>query len=224
MRVSCSTLTMMIPTENPHDPIELRADTVTRDTIDVNDGIERVMGDRDLYRRMLRRFRSDYSNGALPIREALAANDRELAHRIVHTLKGATGMLGAHRLMERSVQLEEALRTGSGGEREALASLVTEFEKTLQLLDVLLKGCPPSGVAVAVAQRALLSDSVLLERLHDLLSREDGAAIDLLEESQASLRVILGEDTLGQVSTAMKEFRYGEALEALGETAYGAGI
>lgn len=224
MRVSFSTLTTMIPRENDSDPIELRADAVTRDTIDVNDGIERVMGNRELYRRMLRRFRNDYSQGALPVREALAANDRALAHRIVHTLKGATGMLGAHRLMERAAQLEEVLRTGSGGEREALASLITEFEKTLQLLDVLLHGSPPTGMPVAVPQRALLSDAVLLERLHDLLTREDGAAMDLLEESQASLRVILGEVTLRQVSTAMKEFKYGEALEALGETAYGAGI
>ncbi len=214
----------MIPREDDSDPIELRADAVTRDTIDVNDGIERVMGNRELYRRMLRRFRKDYSQGALPVREALAVNDRALAHRIVHTLKGATGMLGAHRLMERAAQLEEVLRTGSGGEREALASLITEFEKTLQLLDVLLHGSPPPGMPVAVQQRVLLSDTVLLERLHDLLAREDGAAMDLLEESQASLRVILGEDTLRQVSTAMKEFKYGEALEALGETAYGAGI
>ena len=214
----------MIPRENLHDPIELRADPVTRDIIDVNDGIERVMGNRDLYGRMLRRFRNDYEEGALPIRAALADKDSTLAHRLVHTLKGATGMIGAHRLMERATQLEEALRTGAGGEREALASLITEFDKVLHLLDMLIDGSPPAGMAVAVQHRPLLSDAALLERLHDLLAREDGAAVDLLEESQASLRVILGDQALGHVTAAMKNFNFREALEALGETAYGAGI
>lgn len=214
----------MIPRENVHDPIELRADAVTREIIDVNDGIERVMGNRDLYGRMLRRFRDDYQDGALAIRSALAGNDKTLAHRLAHTVKGAAGMIGAHRLLDRASQLEEALRTGAGGEREALASLITEFEKVLHLLDRMIDGSPTPGIAVVAPQRTLLADSALLERLLELLSKEDGAALDLLDESNASLRVILGEATLQRVSAALKEFKYGEALGALWATAYGAGI
>jgi HPt (histidine-containing phosphotransfer) domain-containing protein len=214
----------MIPRENLHDPIELRADAVTRGIIDVNDGIERVMGNRDLYGRMLRRFRSDYQNGALSIRSALAARDTTLAHRLVHTLKGASGMIGAHRLLELASDLEETLRTGAPGERETLASLITEFDKLLHVLDVLIEGSAPSGMAMQVPQRALLADAALLERLLDLLSKRDGAAVDLLQDSQASLRVILGEVTMERVTRAMQDFDFEKALEALGETAYGAGI
>ncbi|UUZ52297.1 hypothetical protein LP419_22135 [Massilia sp. H-1] len=50
-----------------NDLIELRADPVTRDIIDVADGIERLMGNRDLYARMLRRFRREYQDATLPI-------------------------------------------------------------------------------------------------------------------------------------------------------------
>lgn len=214
----------MIPREDPHDPIELRADAVTRGIIDVNDGIERVMGNRDLYGRMLRRFRSNYQEGALAIRTALAERDSTLAHRLVHTLKGASGMIGAHRLLELASELEEVLRTGAPGEREILASLVTEFDKLLHVLDVLLEGSATPGMAVHVPQRALLADAAMLERLLDLLSKRDGAAMDLLQESQASLRVILGEATLERVTAAMQEFNFEKALAALGETAHGAGI
>jgi len=38
------------------------------------------MGNRDLYGRMLRRFRHDYQGGVLPIRTALADADTALAH------------------------------------------------------------------------------------------------------------------------------------------------
>jgi HPt (histidine-containing phosphotransfer) domain-containing protein len=203
---------------------ELRADPVTRDTIDVNDGIERVMGNRDLYARMLRRFRNDYQHGVQPIRAALDDADRLLAHRLVHTIKGASGMIGAHRLHLRACQLEESIRTGTGDERDMLASLAPEFDKVLHLLDVLLDGSPPAGVSVHVPPRPLMGDAALLGRLIELLHNGDGAAVDLLEESNASLKVILGEAMLVRVAAAVNGFRYDEALIALGETAYGSGI
>jgi HPt (histidine-containing phosphotransfer) domain-containing protein len=210
--------------ENAEASIELRADAVTRDTIDVNDGIERVMGNRDLYARMLRRFRNDYRDGALPIRTAMAQNNTQLAHRMVHTIKGAAGMIGAHRLHLRACHLEEALRTGAPGQREALASLGPEFERVLQLLDVLLDGSPPTGMPVHVPSRPLLGDAALLAHLIELLTNGDGAAVDLLDASGPSLKVILGEAILERVAAAVHGFRYQEALSALGDTAYGAGI
>ena len=214
----------MSPREDSSDTIELRADLVTRDTIDVNDGIERVMGNRELYARMLRRFRNDYQQGALPIRTALSDNDPILAHRLVHTLKGAAGMVGAHRLHARASALEEAIRTNAGDLRETLASLTPEIEKVLSLLDILLDGSPPPGVPVYVPSRPLLGDAALLARLVELLSNGDGAAVDLLEESGASLNVILGEAKLAQVAEAVRRFDFEAALDALGETACGHGI
>ena len=214
----------MRPREDSTDNIELRADLVTRDTIDVNDGIERVMGNRELYARMLRRFRSDYQQGALPIRTALSDNHRDLAHRLVHTLKGASGMIGAQRLHARASALEEAIRTDATGLRETLASFTPEMDKVLHLLDVLLDGSPPPGMPVHVPSRPLLGDAALLERLVALLSNGDGAAVDLLEDSAASLNVILGEEKLARVTAAVTRFDFGAALSALGETAYGHGI
>ncbi len=213
----------MTPREQLPPLIELRADPVTRQTIDVNDGIERVMGDRDLYGRMLRRFRNDYREGALGVRSVLAAGDKEHAHRMVHTLKGAAGMIGAHRLLERATRLEAALRLDGAGQREILASLVTEFEKVLHLLDLLLDGSPPPGMHV-MPQRTLMADAALLELLHDLVAKQDGAAVDLLAESHASLKVILGDATLARVVAALNSFDFQQALNALGETGNGAGI
>jgi HPt (histidine-containing phosphotransfer) domain-containing protein len=210
--------------DTPHNTVELRADPVTRDTIDIADGIERVMGNRDLYSRMLRRFRRDYAYAALPIRTALADDDKTSAHRLVHTLKGAAGMIGAHRLLARAAQLEQAIRTDAPDQREQLASLGPEFDRVLLLLDVLLEGSPPPGVPVQVPERTLLGDAALRDRLLELLTNGDGAAVDLLEESGASLRVILGEATLQRVTEAVKEFNFEEALKAIGETSGGSGI
>lgn len=209
---------------NPNDLIELRADPVTRDIIDVADGIERLMGNRELYARMLRRFRREYQDATLPIRTAMGDQDKRTAHRLVHSLKGAAGMIGAHRLQQRASVLEQAIRTDSADQREMLASLTPEFQRVLLLLDVLLEGKPPEGLPVQVPSRPLLEDSALLNRLMELLSDGDGAAVDLLEESSASLRVILGDATLQRVTEAVNEFDFDEALVVLGETSAGSGI
>ncbi len=206
------------------ETIELRADPVTRETIDVNDGIERVMGNRELYARMLRRFRQDYRHGVLPIRTALSLNDPVLAHRLAHTLKGASGMIGAHRLEQRASTLEEAIRTNTIALREALASLTPELDKVLHLLDILLEGSPPAGMPVHLPARPLLGDAALLQRLLELLSNGDGAAVDLLDEAGASLQVILGQDKLARVTAAVTQFDFEAALSALGESDDGLGI
>lgn len=211
-------------TDGAHALTELRADQVTRDTIDVNDGIERVMGNRDLYGRMLRRFRSDYQDGALPIRTALGADNMVLAHRMVHTLKGAAGMIGAHRLHARATELEESLRLENGEFRTQLASLVTEIEKVLQLLNVLLDGSPTPGMPVQIPDVHPLGDSALLDRLTETLSRRDPDSMSLLQASRARLLVIVGADVLQRVHAAVVQQDYERALRALGETVCGQGI
>lgn len=204
-----------------HTPgtIELRADAAAREVVDVADGIERVMGDRDLYARMLRRFRKDYNEGDRPIRAALDAGDRALAHRLSHTLKGAAGMIGARPLHQVACALETALRTGSGTEADCLDALTPVLSRVIAVLDQLLDDAPPV-VAPASVPGVAMADPALLANLLDLLMNGDGAAIDLLDESEASLRMILGDAQFEEVAAAANEFDYERALGALSRPAH----
>lgn len=204
----------------PPASIELRSDTATREIIDMADGIDRIMGNRELYARMLKRFRSDYAHGALPIGVALADGDAVLAHRLAHTLKGAAGMIGAHRLHQHASALELAIRTDPPAQQAALAALAAPFDQVLQLLDQVLAGGAFDGLVLDTPQRTLMQDPVLLARLVQLLIDADGAAVDLLEESGASLRVILGEARLARVTKAVNDFDFDGALCALRQTAF----
>lgn len=199
----------------PADFTELRADAVTREIIDVADGIDRVMGDRELYTRMLKRFRSDYGNTVSPIRNALLTNNTALAHRAVHTLKGAAGMIGAHQVAERANALERILRTGSDGAEAAIDALDQALARAMQVLAILTEGRPPSGVPLAVPNRALPDDGALLLQLRVLLAAGDGAAVDLVDQAAASLRAILGAANYAQLAAAVGEFDFEVALRAL---------
>ena len=185
------------------------------DIVDVADGIDRIMGNRELYVRMLARFRGDYRDGNRLIKAAVVTGDRVLAHRRTHTLKGSSGMIGARRLHALSCALEVAIRTSAPDEAECLAALAPEFEQVLRTIDGLLAGGILVPLPAQPLPKYLLPDQALLTRLIALLSASDGAAVDLLEESGASLKIILGETRLQRVAQAVTAFDYEGALDAL---------
>ena len=202
----------MPPIATSDSGIALRADSATRELLDVNDGIERVMGDRALYARMLMRFRADYRSGAQPIRRALDGADVELAHRCAHTLVGTSGMIGAHQLHHCACDLEKAIRTRSGREGAELQRLDSALRQVLAVCDAMIAGYPDEAVRAAPD---LLDDTGLLAQLIALLSAGDGAAVDVIAQSGASLRVMLGEERYARVAAKAQAFEFAQALAAL---------
>jgi two-component system sensor histidine kinase/response regulator len=72
----------------------------------VETGLQQLMGDRELYLQILRRFRQRYPNSGNEARKALVEGEPGHAQRIVHTLKGAAGMIGAQQVYLLAAQLE----------------------------------------------------------------------------------------------------------------------
>jgi two-component system sensor histidine kinase/response regulator len=79
---------------------------------DVEEGLDRMMGDRAIYLELLARFREGQADAAAAIRNALAADDRDLAERLAHTLKGVAGMVSAKDLYVQAAVLEAKIRDG----------------------------------------------------------------------------------------------------------------
>lgn len=201
-------------------PIQFGADAVPANLLDAADGIARVMGDRALYLRMLRRFRDDYQDGAARIRAAVDSGDTRLAHRMAHTLKGASGMISAHALHRLASALELELRSGAASRRAAIDALGAALADLLPAIALLLDAEVAHARPVP-APAALLPGRALVERLAALLASGDGAAVDLVEESGASLAASLGDAGFCAVVLAVNEFDFEGALEALRQAAAG---
>jgi HPt (histidine-containing phosphotransfer) domain-containing protein len=186
--------------------------------IDMRDGLERIMGDRPLYARMLARFRDDYKAGTAPILHALSMGERELAHRVTHTMMGAAGMIGARRLHAQAAAAERAIRTENGHETQELARLEPELAVARRHIDTLIAAMPAAAAAVSTLPPpapALRNDGALIAQLAFLLEKGDGAAVDLLESSRVSLQVVLGDAALAEMLAATHEFDFVRALTAL---------
>jgi two-component system sensor histidine kinase/response regulator len=94
--------------------------------VDVSQSVRRIGGNVALYYSLLDKFRLKEHDIADRIREALAANDRETAERLAHTLRGITGTLGAKNLQELAASLENSIHKSETAEIDPLLARVDQ--------------------------------------------------------------------------------------------------
>ena len=99
--------------------------------LDAEDGLKRVGGNKKLYRDLLLKFARDFADSTEEIRYCLGKKDFHTAERIAHTVKGASGNLGAKELQEKATNLDAALQEDRG---EAYEALLTRFDESLKAL------------------------------------------------------------------------------------------
>jgi two-component system sensor histidine kinase/response regulator len=198
------------------------ADEIFGAPLDLAGGIDRVMGDRSMFARILSRFRLDYGRTAAAIRTALADGDRPLAQRLTHTLKGASGLIEARPLHRRAEALEGVLRAHTD-HRSAVDRLESELNRVLRELDKLLKNAPagPGARPAAAAEpgHAPPRRADLLIDLRKLLDVGDGAAVEVFAEAQVQLTEVLGAAVMHELTLAMAAFDFERALKLLGQPA-----
>jgi HPt (histidine-containing phosphotransfer) domain-containing protein len=177
-------------------------------------GIARLMGDGNLFGRVLARFRNEYRQAAAGIRTAHDQGDTVLALRLVHTLKGAAGMIEAVPLQRQADVVERMLLTNDGGVHASLARLQDELERVLRELDALALTLPERS-PTAPARRPAQGGHDALGRLMTLLDDGNGDAVDLVREAGGALAAQLGEDDYRRVADLVEGFDFDGALALL---------
>ena len=209
------------PEDDPHAPAVNHAG-----------GIARLMGDDVLFARVLARFRDEYRQTATAIRNALGNGDTPQALRLVHTLKGAAGMIEAVPLRHTAQALEQVLRHpdagGSGDTWQHLARLEQALGRVLRELDAAaaMTPAPAQEQAATVGAQALeqkseqgweqaRSDTV--RRLATLLDEGNGDAVDLVREAAGTLAAQFGEQRYRRLADTIEAFDFDGALALLAE-------
>ncbi|WP_020654416.1 Hpt domain-containing protein [Massilia niastensis] len=179
--------------------------------IDLDAGLERVMGDRAMYLRVLARFQADYRDSAQRLRAALLQDDPKLVQRIIHTLKGAAAMIEARRLRRLSHDIELALRAQAGADAAMVDALEAELARVLEALDAALAG----AVLPASAMPAVTGDLATLRAMLDL---GNGDAPALFATQRPALLATLGTERLRALDSAIGEFDFERALAVMDGT------
>ncbi|MBW2481160.1 MAG: response regulator [Deltaproteobacteria bacterium] len=150
-------------TAKPATVEKATADELLPDTLpgfDLAAGLERLMGNRSLYRKLLMDFGTQYTGAADEIRGALDAGDYDQVHSLVHNLKGLAGNLAASDLQAAAVRLEKLIKgiaretmsdkqlaQAFGGLEDALAGALDAVRILGRPADEQADAVPDTGVA-----------------------------------------------------------------------------
>ena len=181
--------------------------------IDLAAALDRVMGDRAMFLRVLARFASDYRDLIARLQAAIDAGDIVLAQRIAHTLKGAAGMIEALPLRRLALETELALKTDGVAPATLIAALDAELTRVLVEVDRL--PVAPDAHALSAMPSTLPVDARDLAQLRAMLDIGDGRAPELVALLRPRLLVTLGADHLAALEKAVRRFDFEQALRLL---------
>ncbi|MFO1320928.1 MAG: PAS domain S-box protein [Burkholderiales bacterium] len=113
--------------------------------IDAAAGVKLARGSVEGFARRLRRFMGSQSMNIEVLERHLATGEREDAQRWAHSLKGASGFVGATDLQRRAAALEVAIRERAPAHEVEVA--VSELRRTIEALATAVRALPdPSAV------------------------------------------------------------------------------
>ncbi len=174
-------------------------------------GLRRVLGNADLYRRMMERFLHDHAQSPARIAQALHSGDPEAAGLIAHSLRGVAANISAGPVERAAARLEAELRAGVQDVQPLLAALTQAVDALTAALSSRLHQASVVPVGQHLDLQAL---GTLGARMAGLLSDGDPAAQELAAAHEALLRQAFGpacetfKDHLGR-------FDFDEALAQL---------
>lgn len=202
-------------TDNKNNEVDLGG-ILSIDELDVELGLQRVLNNKTLYLKMLRKYVTAQSHVVADIRAALDnEEDKQSAERLTHTIKGLSANIGAMSLQDKAAEIETLIRNQA--QRQIIDEKLTAFEQAFSALLDKIKTALPSEAA-AMSQNIDMSKAPeVIKELMSLLEDDNSKAGTVLEDNLDLLRFVLGTKTFTKIDNAIKQFDLDEALEFLKE-------
>ncbi len=189
--------------------------------LDINSGVNRIGGNVKSYLKLLARFQDNQTNIIEDIKSGLEKKDLELVQRLVHTIKGVSGNIGAMELHEASLELENNLKTeGGSGINNSIEDLQNKLNQVFSAISEINSvsiespeetlpsmGSPIDGAKIAP----------LLEELDELIDDHDIDAVDIVEQLHELILDPKLKNTLTEMSKNVENYKFTEAAEALSD-------
>jgi HPt (histidine-containing phosphotransfer) domain-containing protein len=177
-------------------------------------GLRRTGGVRERYRNFVARFIAEHAGDVRLIQDNLAADDRDGARRIAHTLESVAGSLGANALADAAARVSAMLGQNKDADQE-LARFRQELAATLKDMQALLgSGVPPADSAVAAPVSE--SEAVrVIGKLATLIAHFDSEAIWFYEKHRQALEQALPAEQMRLLGDSLAHFDYDSAMRAL---------
>jgi two-component system, sensor histidine kinase and response regulator len=193
------------PLPSPPPVADIPAELLALSSLDAREGVRRIGGKVEAYRRQLARFREHYSDAVEQLRRLVSEHGRRQAQEYCHVLRGVTGNIGASALYDKVAAVDGELR------QEKLPDTVqfAEMQALLQsvIRDINSLATNPAAATESVAA-PLDPDQVKarLQQLNQILEYDLGHAEALVSELRAGVTGTLLEPEIAAIATKIDEF------------------
>ncbi|MBF0526612.1 MAG: response regulator [Deltaproteobacteria bacterium] len=185
--------------------------------IDVESGLNRVGGNKVLYRRLLIKFYHHNSRVDVQIKHALENSDIELAQRLAHSVKGVAGNIGAKDLHTAARDLEQAIRYGYIEEThklldtftQAMGPVMDSIKGMDQGEDVEVACVLPDGPAAAVD---ITRVAPIMSQLVEYLNEDDASAEDCFNDLKSLLKSSSYAEKISEIEELITSYDFERAL------------
>ena len=161
---------------------------------DLNEGLRRLQGNTDLYRRLLLSFSKQYAQAIDNIRQAIEDGHLDKAHSLVHGIKGTAGNLAAKQLYSAAIGLEKVVRRSDRNKRlpqEVVANSLAEFSTALNQVLEAINILAPTKIG---EQSQVNTDAII------------GLPVDVAKNAAKRLREAAELGDLTELETIAEEF------------------
>ena len=104
---------------------------MSEEILDIEDFMERVQGDKELFLELLDIFISDFHPKRKLLEEAIVNNDQQAVEHIAHFLKGSCGNISAGPLR---IIFNELEKKGKEGDLQGLENCLSEIDQKFEEL------------------------------------------------------------------------------------------
>ncbi|WP_018608973.1 response regulator [Uliginosibacterium gangwonense] len=181
--------------------------------VNARDGLRRIGGKPDAYRKQLKRFRQNYADAILKIRNLVEVGNLQDAELFCHSLKGVTGNVGVQTLYELVSSIDAQLKQKVAPDAAILNEAEEHLQDVLREIDRIpehdschssnVEPFPPSAVRG------------LLNQLRCALESDLGEAEPILAQLRTGTRGTSIEQEIAAISDLVDVFEIDMAYEKL---------
>ena len=188
-------------------------------SINSAEGLQRVAGNLPLYVQLLERFSHSQSQIFVQIEQAVGDGNQELAQRLLHTLRGVAGNIGAANLADAAQEVENhAKRLGMLDFQDAkIAQTWPQLQAQLALVlqeigEVLANATQEKSTSDAAENKPSLPPQAQ-QKLRLLLEACDVDALDYFAALDAEFALPLAASDVQRMQLALQEYDFEAALQ-----------
>jgi PAS domain S-box-containing protein len=186
--------------------------------IDVAAGLQRIAGNKGLYRDLLAQFVLKHGSAGQQIEAALRGGDRNQAERLAHSLKSAAGNLGMDEIFQAAGKLEGAIRESQTGVEDLIEDFTAALDRQVSNIHAALPAGGDDDKA-RLSSRPTDPEKALAElaNLKELLKANDADASEAYSNLAAHLGDSVDQSRVQALGAAVNSFDFESALRRLDE-------